>query len=143
MIISHHLNSILKDDWHKFEEIKLLPEQPLFDIETCYSGAGVLIWHILEDRIFLSEGLCRMMEMSEAGILNLELQFWMEAENEFRRYLRNILDQICSNKITDTSFKTRIPGIQKEVYGSVQLFDMEDLGIMDMVVICWEGTSTK
>ena len=39
MKYSSHLNSILKDDWHKFEEIKLLPEQPLFDIETCYSGA--------------------------------------------------------------------------------------------------------
>lgn len=109
----------------------------MFDFENMDSSAGVLIWHILEDRIFLSEGLCGMMKMSKTGLLNLELQFWMDAECELRQYLRNILDQVCSNEIADTSFKTRIPGIEKEIFGSVQLFDRDDLGIMDMMVICW------
>jgi hypothetical protein len=42
-------------------------------------------------------------------------------------------------EIADTSFKTKIPGIQKEIYGSVQLFDAEEMGIMDLMLICWEG----
>jgi hypothetical protein len=136
---SPHLNSFLQKDWQKVEIMNPPPELSLFDIETRYSSAGVLIWHILEDRIFLSDGLCRMLRMSKAGLLNLELQFWMDAECELRRYLKNILDQVCSSEIADTSYKTKIPGIQKEIYGSVQLFDAEEMGIMDLMVICWEG----
>ncbi len=133
-----HLNSFLQRDWQKVEILSHPPEQPLFDIETSYSSAGVLIWHILEDRIFLSEGLCRMMRMSKTGLLHLELLFWMDPGCELRQYLRNILNQVCSSDITDTSFKTKIPGIQKEIFGSVQLFDREEFGILDLMLICWE-----
>lgn len=133
---SPHLNSFLQKDWQKVE-ISHATEQPLFDIETRYSSAGVLIWHIMEDRIFLSEGLCRMMKMRKDGLLQLELLFQMDPGCELRRYLRKILDQVCSNEIADTTFKTRIPGIQKEIFGSVQMFDRDDLGIMDLMVICW------
>jgi hypothetical protein len=136
---SPHLNSFLQKDWQKVEIICQPTEHPLFDIENRYSSAGVLIWHILEDRIFLSEGLCRMLKMRKDGLLQLELLFWLDRGCELRRYLRNILDQVCSMEIADTSFKTKIPGIQKEIYGSVQLFDAEEMGIMDLMLICWEG----
>jgi hypothetical protein len=136
---STHLNSFLQKDWQKVEIISQPTEHPLFDIENRYSSAGVLIWHILEDRIFLSEGLCRMLKMRKDGLLQLELLFWLDRGCELRRYLRNILDQVCSMEIADTSFKTKIPGIQKEIYGSVQLFDAEEMGIMDLMLICWEG----
>lgn len=136
---SPHLNSLLQKDWQKVEIISHSSEHPLFDFETRYSSAGVLIWHVLEDRIFLSEGLCRMMRMRKSGLLKLELLFWMDPGCELRQYLRNILDQICSNEIADTSFKTKVPGNQKEILGSVQLFDREEIGILDLMLICWEG----
>lgn len=136
---SPHLNSFLQKDWQKVEILSRSPEWPLFDFETRYSSAGVLIWHILEDRIFLSDGLCRMMRISKKGILQLELLFWMDPGCELRQYLRNILDQVCSNEIADTSFKTKIPGIQKEIFGNVQLFDRDEIGILDLMLICWEG----
>ncbi len=137
MKLSNHQKAFLQNDWQKVELTTHLPELLMFDIETSYSSAGVLIWHILEDRIFLSDGLCRMMRMSKEGILQLELLFWMDPGCEMRHYLRNILDQVCSSEIADTTFKTKIPGIQKEIFGSVQLFDREDIGILDLMLICW------
>lgn len=80
-----------------------------------------------------------MMKMRKDGLLQLELLFQMDPECELRRYLSNILDQVCSGEVADTSFKTKIPGIEKEIFGSVQLFEREDLGIMELVVICWEN----
>lgn len=125
-------------EWQKAEITSNPPELLLLDIETPYSSAGVLIWHIMEDRIFISEKLCRMMRVSKTGLLNLEFKFWLNAECELRQYLRNILEQVCLSESADASFKTKIPGIQKEISGSVQLFDREDLGIMDLMLICWE-----
>lgn len=104
-----------------------------------YSHSGILIWHILEDRIFMSEGFCRLMGISEAGVSNLENLFHSDPECEFRNYLRNILNQVCNDEIEDSNFKTRIPGINKEIFGSVQLFDRENLGISDLVLICWKS----
>lgn len=137
MKLSNRPKGFLQKDWQKVEIMSHSPELPLFDFETRYSNAGVLIWHILEDRIFLSEGFCRMLRMSKEGLLNLELMFWMDPECEMKLYLRRIFDQVCSANIADTSFKTKIPGIQKEIVGSVQLFDREEIGILDLMLICW------
>lgn len=136
MILS---NQFLKKDWLRIQKFSYPPNLPLFDIEISYSSSGVLIWHIMEDRIFLSDGLCRMLKMSKDGLLKLESQFWMDTECELRKYLKNILDQVCSNELAGTSFKTNFPGIPKEIIGSVQLFDREDIGILDLMLICWEG----
>jgi hypothetical protein len=130
--------SFLRRDWSEIEIKKQTMSLPLFDYETRYISAGILIWHIFEDRIFFSEGLCKMMGLSDEGLLNLELSFWMNRECKLRDYLKKLLDQVCSSEITETSFKTNIPGIGKEITGSVQLFDREEIGILDLMLICWE-----
>ena len=71
------------------------------------------------------------------GCPKLENEIRRDMGSEMRRYLTNILNQISSTNILDLSFKTRIPGINKEVFGNVHLFDMEVLGILDLMVICW------
>lgn len=133
-----HLN-ILLNDKQKTGKETFYKEFQLSDIETQYASSGILIWHILEDRIFMSEGFCRLMGMSKAGIFNLQLLLMSQSGNEFRSYLRNILDQVCNNEMETSSFKTKIPGIENEVYGSVQLFDREDLAISDLLLICWKS----
>lgn len=111
----------------------------LFEYGKSYYNSGILIWHILEDRIFMSEGFCRLLGINKAGVSNLEYLFHSDPECEFRNYLRNILNQVCNDEIEDSNFKTRIPGINKEIFGSVQLFDRDDLGISDLVLICWKS----
>lgn len=129
--------SFLRRDWQEIEIRRQTPELSWFDFENGYASSGILIWHILEDRIFLSEGFYRLLGMNKSGLLNLELLFWKEKDCEMRKYLAKILDQVYCSEIGDTSFKTKIPGMEKEIYGSVQLFDREEMGILDLMIICW------
>lgn len=110
----------------------------LIRMDYLYSHSGVLIWHILENRIFMSEGFCRMMGISKSTVQKLEVLFLTDTGCEFRHHLRNILDQVCNNEVDATNFKTTIPGIDKEICGSVQLFDDEERGILDLLVIFWK-----
>jgi hypothetical protein len=61
--------------WQKIELKNISPESSLFDIETSYYKAGVLIWHILDDRIFISEGFGIINGMSKEEMHNFELVF--------------------------------------------------------------------
>lgn len=140
MKLSTNLNSFLQCDWPLFELISPR-EIPLFSFENRYTSAGILVWHILDDRIFMSEGFYNMIGLSKEGLLRLEIQFWLDPFCEMRRYLQNILNQVCSSDISDTSFKTTIPGVSKEISGCVQLFDRKDLNILDLMLICWENPS--
>jgi hypothetical protein len=128
-----NLNSILQKDWQHIEVRNLSQEFSLFNIESRYSSAGILIWHILEDRIFISEGFCKMNNMSKAEMFNFE--------GKMKNYLMDILDKISASENFDTTFKTKMPGIEKEFFCSVQLFDREEIGILDLMLICWEDKS--
>lgn len=136
MIIQKNMKS--SKQWRKFELKNLSPDSSLFDIESRYLTAGIIIWHIFEDRIFISEGFGKMNGMSQAEIFNFEQSFRAYPECKLREYFKEILDLISTSELLDTTFKTKMPGIEKEFMCSVQLFDREDIGILDLMVICWE-----
>lgn len=108
-----------------------------FNPELSYKRSGVLIWHCLENRLFLSESFGRMLGIPECRLTGIK-QFPLSGQmDNLKSFVDRLTMSLFACRPDNIVFKAPIPGTNKIIHGYAELCEKEEIGILDVIIFCF------